>query len=104
MNFMRSILAEMRTRPGMWLGECTMENLYVFMNGYMYQRFQEQDIIPEFYLGFQEYIEKKYNVITRQHWSKILNFYSDSEEEALKKFFQHLDEYTKIDENRENSN
>ena len=101
MNFMKKILEQMRIRPGMYLGDCKLDNLSAFINGYMYRLFQEEDIIPEFYPGFQEYIAKKYSVTTGQHWSKILDFYSDSEEEALKKFFQHLDEYTEMDENGE---
>ena len=36
---------------------------------------------------------------TGQHWSKIITFYSDSDEEALTKFFKHLDTYTEIEEN-----
>lgn len=104
MNYMKIILNEMKIRPGMFLGERNLKNLYAFMNGYMYRIFQEEDIVPEFYPGFQEYIETKYNVTTGQHWSKILDFYSYSEEEALKKFFQYLDEYTQIDENREKNN
>lgn len=98
MNYMKKILEQMRTRPRMYLGDHKIGNLSAYITGYMYRLFQEEDTIPEFYPGFQEYIEIKYNVTTGQHWSKILDFYSDSEEEALKKFFQHLDEYTKMDE------
>lgn len=100
MNFMKEILMEIKDRPGLWIGECSLENLYAFMNGYMYRIFQEEDIIPEFYPGFQEYIESLYHVNTGQHWTKIITFYSNSEKEALDKFFQHLEEYTKTDEVR----
>jgi len=101
MNYMRNILEEMKDRPGMYIYECKLENLYTFMNGYMYQIFQEDDIVPEFYQGFQGYIEARYNVTTGQHWTKIIDFYSENKEEALHKFFQHLEEYTEIDEKNE---
>ena len=104
MNYMKDVLYEMRNRPIVYLGKNEIEYLYAYINGYMYWLFQEEDTIPEFYPGFQEYIETKYNVTTGQHWSKILDFYSESEEEALKKFFQHLDEYTQIDENGKKNN
>lgn len=99
MNYMKEILSEMRKRPGMYISECNLDNLRVFMNGYMYQIFQEDDIVPEFYAGFQEYIEEIYHIKTGQHWTKILNFYSDSEKEAFDKFFLHLEEFTKMDRN-----
>lgn len=98
MNYMKEILSEMKIRPRMFLGENKLEYLHAFINGYMYRKFQEEDIRPEFYPGFQEYIEKFYDVTAGQHWSKIIDFYSDTEEEALQKFFGHLDEYTKMDE------
>ena len=103
MNYMKEILSQIKIRPGMFLADCNLENLYAFMNGYMYRIFQEKDIVPEFYPGFQEYIEKKFDINTGQHWAKILDFYSDSEEEALKNFFLYLEEYTRIEEedNRE---
>lgn len=100
MNYMKQILNEMRERPGMYIYECNLENLYAFMNGYMYQIFQEEDIVPDFYPGFQKYIEETYKVTTGQHWAKIINFYADSEKEALDKFFLHLEEFTEIDSNQ----
>lgn len=100
MNHMKKILSEVKVRPGMYLSDCKLENLYVFMNGYMYQLFQEDDIVPEFYPGFQQYIEDVYNVTTGQHWSKIIDFFSNNEKEAFDKFFQYLEEYTEIDERK----
>lgn len=101
MNYMLGILDEMRIHPGMYLGERSLENLHAYMNGYMYRIFQEEDIVPEFYPGFQEYVAELYGVTTGQHWTRILDFYSSSEGEALAKFFQHLDEYTELDEGGE---
>lgn len=98
MNYMKEILSQLKIRPGMFLGNSNVDNLYAFINGYMYRIFQEDDTIPEFYPGFQKYIEEEYNVKTGLHWTKILDFYSDNEEEAMKKFFFHLDEFTKIEE------
>lgn len=103
MNYMKEVLNEVKVRPGMYLNDRKLENLYAFINGYMYRKFQEQDTIPEFYPGFQKFITDKYNVTTGQHWTKIIDFYSDSEKEALDKFFLHLDEYSKIDENNQQS-
>lgn len=99
MNYMKDILNEIKKRPGMYLNEYKLENLYAFMNGYMYRIFEEDDFIPEFYSGFQEYIEELYNVKTGQHWTKIINFFSNNEKEALDKFFQHLEKFTEVNEN-----
>lgn len=100
MNYMKKILSEMKKRPSMYIYECKLENLYAFMNGYMYRIFQEDDIIPEFYPGFQKYIEEKYKVTTGQHWTKIIDFFADNEKEALDKFFLHLEEYTEMNDNK----
>ena len=99
MNYMKEILSQIKERPGTHLNDCKLENLYAFMNGYMYRIFQEDDIVPEFYSGFQEYIEEIYNVTTGQHWTKIIDFFSNNEKEALDKFFTHLEKYTEINEN-----
>lgn len=100
MNYMKDILNSIKERPGMYIYECNLENLYAFINGYMCRIFQEDDLVPEFYPGFQEYIEGVYNVTTGQHWTKIIEFYTNNDNEALDKFYQHLEEYTAIDENR----
>lgn len=97
MNYMQGILKKIKERPAMYIYECNLESLYAFMNGYMYRIFQNDDIVPEFYPGYQEFIEDKYNVTTGQHWTKILDFFSENKKEALNKFFQHLEEYAEID-------
>lgn len=91
----------MQKRPGMYLYECNLENLHAFMNGYMYQIFQEEDIVPEFYPGFQEYIEDIYHVQTGQHWTKIIDFFTNDGKEAVNQFFQYLEKYTEMDENNQ---
>lgn len=98
MNYMKDILSQVKVRPGMYLGDRNLVNLHAFMKGYMYRIFQEDDIVPEFYSGFQEYIEKTYHTKTGQHWTKILDFYSDNEKEAFDRFFLHLEEFTKMNE------
>lgn len=96
MNYMKEILSHIELRPNMILNECTLENLYAFINGYMYCIFQADDIVPDFYPGFQEYIEKIYSIAADLHWSVIINLNSKSEKEAFDKFFRHLEEYTQI--------
>ena len=100
---MKDVLSQLRLRPGMYLVDCKLENLHAFMNGYMYQIFQEDDIVPEFYPGFQEYIEERYHIKTGQHWTKILDFYSDNAKEAFDRFFLHLEKFTDIDESIQNN-
>jgi hypothetical protein len=93
---MKDILDQIKLRPKMIINERRLENLHAFMNGYMYCIFQEDDIITDFYPGFQEYIEQYYKVSTGQHWSEIINYYSNNEE-AFEKFFRHLEEYSEIE-------
>jgi hypothetical protein len=98
MNYMKEILYQVKVRPGAFLNDVTLENLYAFMNGCMYQIFQKEDIVPEFYPGFQEYIEEIYNTNTKQHWTKMIDFYSENKKAVVEKFFEHLEKYTEIEE------
>ncbi|EFS6816345.1 hypothetical protein HW135_002891, partial [Listeria monocytogenes] len=42
---------------------------------------------------FQKWVEKKYDVTTGQNWYRIINFYSEKEDDAIKVFYQLLDEF-----------
>lgn len=97
MNYMEEILVDLKKRPGLYATDEKLEHLRAFINGYMYRKFQDTDDIPEFYPGFQKYVEEFYHVTTGQHWSKIIDFYSNSHHEAMNKFFQHLDAFTECE-------
>lgn len=94
MNIIDEIISSVRKRPRFYLYSPYLERLNIFINGCMayINEINGEDTF-EFYPGFQEFVAKKYEIKIPAHWSKIIIFVSDSEEEALYKFFELLDEY-----------
>jgi len=62
---------QIKKRPGMFLGHVSIKNFFMFYHGYSFARRDlkitatEQE--SEFY-GFQEWIQKKHNVIPFMGW------------------------------------
>ncbi|AFZ28097.1 hypothetical protein Cylst_6129 [Cylindrospermum stagnale PCC 7417] len=91
-DFLKSI----RRRPAMYLGTSSITRLYMLLKGYDYARReagvtltdQEQD-----FLQFQEWVQARFDIHSPQSWDKIILFHSIDEQEALKDFFELLDEF-----------
>ncbi|MBE8970761.1 hypothetical protein IQ277_32500 [Nostocales cyanobacterium LEGE 12452] len=102
------LLASIKKRPGMYLGNNSITKLDMLLRGYsLAQRevglpltYQERE-----FEGFQSWVEEKYGINSGQSWSKIILFYSVDEHEALQKFFELFEEFLnknqslEIDEN-----
>lgn len=89
---LKETFREMKLRPGMFITDEDLDNLYAYLNGYMC-RYEKDGAIPEFCPGFQKYIKELYHVTTGQRWSKIIKFYSNNNHEAMERFFQHLEDF-----------
>jgi hypothetical protein len=101
-------IEKIKKRPGMYLGTNSITNLDMVLRGYSLARRdiglapteQERDFV-----GFQSWIQEKYGFKSNQSWAKIILFESMDEQEALKKFFELFEEYSKqnksleVDEN-----
>lgn len=90
-----ALLEELKKRPGMYIGGKSVIHLAHFLDGIGYALFDlaEQNSDTDFLLGFQEWIQIKYDIPSSQHWSRILLFFSANEEDAFDSFYKQLEEF-----------
>lgn len=91
------ILQQIRKRPKMFLARCSLKYLNTFLNGYVKcMNHTDPECNYKFYPGFQEFIQKRYNITTEKHWVDIIEFYNLDDEIAFEEFFKLLDEFLAI--------
>jgi hypothetical protein len=96
LNELYELLKKIKDKPGLYLGKKSLERLHSFLSGYvvcLYDRCNEP--CPVLLSGFQEYVQKKYNIASTHSCERIIDFYSTSDEEAFDKYFDLLDEFLK---------
>ncbi len=89
------VLMEIKVRPELYLGKPSLERLYAFINGYLYCATLNNYGYDNCLDGFNKYIADVYHIKTSHNWSRIIEFYSTSDDEAFKKFYKHLNNYIK---------
>ena len=115
------LLQKIRERPGLFLGEKSLKTLGHFWAGYGFKEAMEiwekstgqnffehydeairSDLRPEqngrhFMDGFDQYVHSHYNcIVGAQSGTGLISEKSESEEEAFDKFFELLDEFSKL--------
>lgn len=90
-----NLLQVMKERPAVFIGKKSLRYLSTYISGYIHCMYDMEDVHPEFLPGFQEYIEKYYNVQKMKHWSEIIQFFSGTEESAFDRFYEHVEEFLK---------
>jgi len=93
------LLQDIKNRPGVYLGKKKLDGLATFLSGYMCC-LNDRNIVDYGNLkGFQEFIEKHYelqdNVKVCRHWSDIISFFNETEEEAFDEFYVLLEQFQK---------
>ena len=94
------LIAKIKKRPALYLGNASISHLQVFLDGYTFARRELKVPISNEeadFEDFQEWIEGKFNLPDTQSWAKIILFYSADERDALERFFQLFDEFVKRD-------
>jgi hypothetical protein len=99
------ILRQVEVRPGMYLGQPSVDHLFMFLVGYKTARRelgielteQEEDFCGE----FQPWLQRKYQVQTVVSWAQIILMHSGDETEAFQMFFKLLDEFLNRNESVE---
>lgn len=72
----------------------TLKYLHAFMSGYVVcKNYIDQEAHYDFYPGFYNYIQDKYNILLTLCDMDIIEFNCSSEEEAFEQYFILLDEY-----------
>ena len=89
MSEFKKLLEEIKEKPALYLGEKSITNLYIFLQGYGFARRQLN--IPllaeeKVFRNFQPWLQERLNLQTSQSWSKmILSTYPN--EDAFARFF-----------------
>ncbi|BAU11325.1 hypothetical protein LEP3755_18180 [Leptolyngbya sp. NIES-3755] len=96
------ILDQIKARPGMYLGNPSVENLFMFLVGYKTAR-RELGIEPteeelKFYGDFQPWLQEKFNIRTNNSWAALIQFHSVNQKEAFDRFFHLLDEFHQVNQ------
>ena len=88
-----SLLQEMRGRLGMYIGTPSLTRLAAFLRGYE-QALQTHGISAanEFLPDFRDWIHKRFGSSQRS-WEETIVLHSADEAEAMKRFWELLDEY-----------
>jgi len=95
-----SFLEIIRHRPGMYIGNCTLSTLEIYINGYTTslhnnQISEKHEFLPFSY--FRMFLDWKYNQSFIFSLSRIIHLKNDvNDKEALLVFFELLDEFKQI--------
>jgi len=90
------LLYKIRENPALCFGgRENVSLLKAYIGGYLAKEWEiDENYRGTFALnGFQEFVQKKYNIISSQSWDRIIDFYSTSDKEAFEKFYKLLDEF-----------
>lgn len=91
------ILEKIRQRPGMYLGQPSVSNLFMFLVGYEIARSELGIELTEaelaFHDEFQSWLQKRLQASSVASWAKIIMLYCPDEEAGFKYFFELLDEF-----------
>ncbi len=92
------LLQDIKKRPAVYVGRKTFNGVSEHIEGYINCMYVRDGIYPECFQGFQEFIEKYYdldnNVNTNRHWSDIIKFFNPSEEGAFEEFYMLIEKFT----------
>lgn len=90
------LINNIRKRPAMYLGQASIGQLRTFLAGYTFARRQlgiDQTHQEKLFATFQPWVAKRLALSPQQHWDRLILTSSQSEEEALRYFFQLFDEF-----------
>jgi hypothetical protein len=95
-EYLYQLLQEIKTRPGMFLGNCSITRLRSFLDGYRSARadlglpLTEQE---KAFNEFQTWLQRRFKINSTQGWDSILLLHSTDERAALNHFFELFDQF-----------
>ncbi|MCE7984676.1 MAG: hypothetical protein DYG89_26185 [Caldilinea sp. CFX5] len=90
------LLQQIKKKPGLYIGNASISNLYMFLTGYQFAHRQLNIPISteeREFQHFQPWLQEKFGLKTSQSWSQIILFYSTDERDAFERFFNLLQEF-----------
>ncbi|QLE58914.1 hypothetical protein [Nostoc sp. TCL26-01] len=95
-EYLYHLLARIKQRPGMYIGQCSITRLNMLLIGYSQARMElglPRTKQEENFDKFQEWIQNKYNSTVTQGWDSIILLNSTDEKDALYKFFHLFEQF-----------
>lgn len=100
MNSLKEVILAIIERPQIYIGKLSVQRLYAFIGGYLFQNEQVNDHCLD---GFNEYVANRFSIHTSQNWASIIEFFSMSDQEEFDLFVECFNEFIKKKEvNSEN--
>jgi hypothetical protein len=89
----REMFQKLRKFPGMYLGRPSARTLEAFLSGYGLACKDSDPDFSRFSSEFGNWMRKRYKIHTSQHWTKIIEFYSLTENDEMTLFWKLFDEF-----------
>lgn len=96
MNSYHELLQQIKKKPGLYIGNASISNLYMFLIGYQFARRQlnvPTSAEEQEFQRFQPWLQEKFGLKTSQSWSQIILFHSTNEQDAFDRFFHLFAEF-----------
>lgn len=86
-----NLIADIKRRPGLYLGTLSIYTLKAFLDGYRLGKGENETglLLDE----FQVFIANKYNVSANVGWDAIIRLYSSSDFHAFNAFFELFEQF-----------
>ena len=96
MDSLLKLLFKIKENPTLYFGgRENISLLRAFIDGYIEKQWEtdKNSKLTFALFGFQEFVQRKFAVVSVHSWDRIIDFYSTSDREAFGKFFILLEEY-----------
>jgi hypothetical protein len=87
------LIEKIRQGPCLLLGRPSVQNLYIFLQGYCFARKDDGHGDYAFMAGFREHVRNRFRISSSQSWADIIQFFSVTEEDELRLFWKLYDEF-----------
>jgi hypothetical protein len=90
------LLHKIQKKPGLYIGNPSITNLYMFLTGYLFARRQLNlplSVEEREFQNFQPWLQAKFGIKSSQAWSRLILFYTPDERDAFDHFFELLEEF-----------
>ena len=90
MKKLHDVIQEIIVAPELYLGKRSVERLYAFLGGFLYQNDEVDDHTLD---GFTEFVARKYRMETDHNWANYIEFFSCDDREAFDQFVKLFNEF-----------
>ena len=91
MDSLHDLIKTIAKRPEIYLGRPSVQRLYAFIGGYLYQNDAANDHCLD---GFTEYVAERFGIRSDHNWASIIEFFSGSEKDEFALFMKLFEDFT----------